>query len=57
MPLVIEPDVVGEVGEYGDIVTIKASDGSPARDWRTGIAVPPDQRFVLTRPAEKAPGA
>lgn len=51
-PLQVTEETLAQMNgaRYGDIVTITASDGSPAQDWRTGIPFPTDQRWVLAKP-------
>ncbi len=49
MPLEVAEGSIAACGAYGDIVTLGSKE-HPARDWRTGIPVPHDQRFILTRP-------
>lgn len=46
-PLYVDPEALSDQLREGDIVTL-GSEENPARDWRTGIPVPPDQRFRIT---------
>lgn len=49
VPLYVPEAMISEVGSYGDIVML-GKEGAPAQDWRTGIPVPHDQKFILTKP-------
>jgi len=48
MELLVTPELAREIGANdGDIVTLGSRE-SPAREWRTGAVVPPEQRFRVT---------
>ncbi len=46
-PLLVDREMLSDALREGDIVTL-GNAGDPARDWRTGIPVPPNQRFRIT---------
>lgn len=48
-PLLVRPEVLAETGmQYGDIITV-GRPGDPARDWRTGIPLPVEQKWIITK--------
>ncbi len=55
MPLVVQPEVIAQIGKYGDVVVFPKVDGKmqaqESRENHVPYAIHPKQKYVLTRPA------